>query len=91
MACAMPIYMHDSEAQGVGIWACRAHRTMPPESPQAQEKRRVGGQLHWGSSGQSRQGPTTHPDPMGEQMGRERGGGGNSWCCQLLAPPRRRV
>lgn len=24
-----------------GIWACRAHYTMPPESPQAQEERRV--------------------------------------------------
>ena len=26
-----------------------------------------------------------------EQMARERGGGGNSWCRQLPAPPRRRV
>lgn len=39
----------------------------------------------------SRQGPATHPDPTREQMGRERGGSSNSWCCQLLAPPRRRV
>lgn len=26
-----------------------------------------------------------------EQMARERGGGGSSWCRQLPAPPRRRV
>lgn len=81
MVCAVPVTAGCGEVRGHP-----AHRA--PHSPPRE-----------GEAGA--QPPETAEDGLGEdlaptailqeQMARERGGGGNSWCRQLPAPPRRRV